>query len=197
MANITKAVQSLLLNNASIGSVQCVVSSTLNVNTALAAAFGIKVGHIGGQPFAPGWPVIRIEASHKDTGNDAFIPVYEYTPNPATSVSNTTINTVTAGDAVINVSSDTGFVAGDICLLSDNTNFEFVRVVNVSGTGNIYVEVGTKNSYASGTISNAAEMVFPHISLLPYKRVRAVFNQAGNNTEACVEVSCDTADSIG
>jgi hypothetical protein len=200
MSTITpnKTANASLLAWQDIATANVVVGSAQDVSAKYSGSFSIKIARKTGTAFTSGWPNIRIEASHKTSGNDGWIPLLSVQPALGSSIVNTTLNgAVSAAATTITVTSATNIAAGDILFLEDTAtaNYELVRVKSVSGT-TITLEEAVTYAHASGKIvTDQAEMYFPSVDLGPYARVRAVADNANSGQTIAVEVTMTTQDS--
>lgn len=195
----TKTQATSLVAWADIATANVTVGTAQDVSTKFGASFNIQIGRRSGTAFTAGWPNIRIEASGKSSGNDAWIPLWTYQCQVGSSIANTTLNgAVSAGATSIVVAAATNIAAGDILYLDGDTDAgnELVRVKSVSGT-TITLEEACTYAHASGNaVTDQAESVFPALNLTPYGRVRAVVDNAGSGQTIACQVLMTTFDSL-
>jgi len=200
MASITpnKTVNASLLAWQDIATGNVVPGSAVDVSGKYSASFTIKIARRSGTAFTGGWPNIRIEASGKSSGNDAWIPILQFQPAVGASIVNTTLSSpVSATDTTFAVSAATNIAASDILFLGDpsTANYELVRVASISGT-TVTPEEAVTYSHASGAIvTDQAETYFPAVDLTAYGRVRAVADNGNSGQSISVQVTMTTNDS--
>jgi hypothetical protein len=177
-----------------------VISSASDVGTVWGASFGIRIGRKSGTAFTTGWPNIRIEGSTKASGNNSWIPLFIYQPQPGATIANTTLSAgLSGGETSFGVASASNIAVGDILFLADSSasNYEIVRVKSVVST-TITPEEAIVNAHANAAqVTDQAEMTFPAIDLTPYVRVRAVADNGNSGVTMAVEVLMTTFDSFG
>lgn len=200
MAAFTKTIQSQLLAWQDVTTGSVAISSALDVSTLIQASVYAHLARRSGTAFTAGWPNLRIEASAKSSGNDAWHPVTSIQMAVGASIANTTLNgAVSAGATSCVVTAATNIAAGDILLLKGDTDAgnELVRVKSVSGTTVTFEEACT-NAHASGNaVTDQAEMYYLSLDLAGIKRLRAVADNAGSGQTFALEVGIITTDSIG
>jgi hypothetical protein len=195
----TKTVQTALLAWQTVNGAAVAISSALDCASIFAAAVAIKVARTTSSAQSPSEPIVRIEASHKSSGTDSFVPIYQYQVATGSSVASTTFSgAASAAASSFGLSSGTNIAKGDILFLGDASasNYELVRVKAVSG-GTITPEDALTNAHSSGaTVTDQAEMVFPAFDLTPYRRIRAVVDNSNGNNNIIAEVSIVTLDNL-
>lgn len=197
-----KTVGTTLLPWQDVATGSIIIGGVQDVSTKYAASFAIKIARRTGTAFTAGWPNIRIEASAKSSGNDAWIPIVQVQPALGSSIVNTTLNgAVSAAAATFVISSNTNLGAGDILFLGDGSqgNYELVRVKSFSGSApNITVTPEENVSFAhanAAIVTDQAEMYDPACDLTPYARVRAVADNGNSGQAISVQVLMTTHDS--
>lgn len=184
---------------ADIATANVTVGSAVDVSTRFAAGILVQIGRRSNSAFTAGWPNIRIEASAKSSGNDAWVPIWTYQPQVGSSIASTTLNgAVSAGATSIVVAAATNIAAGDILFLKGDTDAqnELVRVKSVSGS-TVTLEEACTYAHASGNaVTDQAESVFPVLGLSAYSRIRAVVDNAGSGQTCAVQVLMTRLDSL-
>jgi len=174
-----------------------VMGSAVGVSLVYAIACAIRIARRSGTAFTTGWPNVRIEGSHKASGNDTWVPLLNLQPAVGSSIANTTLNgAVSAGATSFVVTAATNIAVGDLLFLGDSStaNYEVVRVKSVSGT-TITPEEAVTYAHANGAIvTDQVEMYFPAIDVSPYMRVRAVVDNGNSGQSISVQVKMSTYD---
>lgn len=135
----------------------------------------------------------RIEASAKTSGNDEWVPVYEWaSANGATASSATTLNgATTAGNTTSLLTLGTGFTAGDLVYFRETgspANSEWGRMASVS-TNTITLEEGQTRNHTTGiTVTDLAEMWAIPIDIAGQVRLRLVVDSASAASGQTVDV---------
>ena len=202
----TKTIQTALLAWTDIASTAGTVSvgttgnnGEVDISTKWAAAIGIRLGRQSGSAFTAGWPNIRVECSTTASGNNSWIPVYNYQMQLGASLANTTLASgITAGDSNFTVASASNIAAGDLVYIKDSSaaNYELVRVKTVSNV-TITPEELLVNNHANGTqVTDQAEEVWASFDLSTYKRLRYVVDNAGGGQAFAAEITLITFDSF-
>lgn len=198
---INKTPGQTLLAWQDVASAACIVGTALDVSTELAANVFVFLGRQTGSAFTTGSPSIRIEASAKSSGNDAWIPICSFTPAVGASIANTTANgAISAGATSCVVTSASNIAAGDLLFLghtSDTTKYELCRVKSVASTTVTFEEACT-NAHDSGCeISDQSEVYPAQLDLTAIPRIRAVCDNIGSGQGIYVQVLVVTGDSVG
>lgn len=195
----TKTVQTAPIAWQQVASAAQVISSAVDVSTVWAAEFFIRLGRRTGSAFTAGWPNVRIEGSSETSGNNTWIPLYQYQMQVGASIANTTINgAVSANAATFVVTAATNIAVGDVLYLEDTStsNYEIVRVKAVSGT-TITPEDNVVNAHAnSAVVTDQAEEQPCQIDLSTVKRIRVVIDNSGSGQGISAEVKMTTFDSF-
>lgn len=201
MSAYTKTAGTSLLAWQDIATANVVVGSAADVATKLAATIFALVGrNPAAGAFTAGWPNVRVEASAKASGNDAWVPLIQWQPAVGASLANTTLNgAVSAGATTVTVTSASNIAAGDVLFLGDSStsNYELVRVKSVSGTTVTLEEACTYNHANGAVVTDQAEMYCGSIDLAGITRIRAVADNANSGRTVSVQVLMVTGDSIG
>lgn len=135
----------------------------------------------------------RLEASAKASGNDEWVPLYEWTSaNGLTASSKTTLNgATTAGNTTSVLTSATGFTAGDLVYFRETgtpANSEWSREASVSTNTITLEEAQTRNHTNGIDVTDLAEMWTIPIDIAGLVRVRLVVDSASNASGQTVDV---------
>ena len=201
MANITKTTGVSILAWQQVAN-QASATGTITglPTTALGLGLTIHLARQSGSAFTAGWPNIRVEASSKSSGDDAWAPVASYQPAAGAALVNTTLSSaVSASATTVPVASATNIAAGDILFLGDSSssNWELVRVKSVSGT-TITLEEACTNSHTSGAaVYDQSEIYGLTVDMLGFTRCRVVADNANSGQTTAVRVLGVYAESIG
>lgn len=135
----------------------------------------------------------RIEASAKSSGNDEWVPIYEWTSaNGTTAASSTTLNgATTAGNTTSTLTSGTGFAAGDSAYFRETGtpgNSEWSRIAGQSGATSTFQEAQTRNHTNGITVTDLAEVWAIPIDIAGHVRVRIVVDTASAASGQTVDV---------
>jgi hypothetical protein len=182
-----------------IASAAQVISSVIDVSSKWAIAFAVFLGRATGSAFTAGWPNVRLEASGKSSGNDAWIPLLTLQPAVGASIVNTTLNgAVSAGASTITVTSGTNIAAGDLLFLGDSStsNYELVRVKSISGTTVTLEEPCTYAHANAALVTDQAEAYFPTLDVSAYSRVRVIVDNVNSGQGIKAQVLYNTFDSF-
>ena len=136
----------------------------------------------------------RLEGSAKSSGNDEWVPIYEWTStNGLTAASKTTLNDATcnAADTTFTLTSGTGFTAGDLVYLRETGtpgNSEWVRAKSIA-TNDLTVEDGITRAHTNGIdVTDLAEMWQIPFDAAGQYRVRLVVDGASAAAGQTVDV---------
>lgn len=136
----------------------------------------------------------RLESSAKSSGNDEWVPVYEWTTaNGTTAATATTLNDATfnAAEDSFTVTSGSGLTAGDQIYLRETgtpANSEWVRAEAVSGTL-VTVEEGVTRGHTNGiTVTDLAESFAVGLDLSAAVRLRLIVDTASAASGQTVDV---------
>lgn len=175
------------------------VGSPLDASNLFAALVTIQLVRGSGTAFTAGWPNVRIEASAKSSGADAWVPLFEYQMAAGASLVNTTLNgAVSAGATTFVVTAATNIAAGDLLCLANATYSvcEIVRVKSVSGT-TITPEEPVTNAYSNlDTVRDQSEVASVQLDLSSAMRLRSIVDNAGSGQTMNARVLCSTLDSL-
>ena len=98
MANLSKTSGLTLLAWADVATGAASVGTALDVSSKLAAGVFVRLARRSGSALTTGWPNVRLEASAKSSGNDAWTPLFVFQPPVGSSIANTTLSgAVSAG----------------------------------------------------------------------------------------------------
>lgn len=194
---LSKTAAQTLLAHTQLATATQAVGSAVNVSSQIGPATAyVKLGRTVATALSA-HVAFRIEASAKTSGNDEWIPLYEWTSAQATTTCNaSTVNDASfnAGDTSFTITSATGITGGDWMYLRETgtpANSEWVRIGSVSGT-TITLEEACTRSHTNGiTTTDMAEGWAIPLDLAGVVRVRLVANS--NNVTATGQ----TVDIIG
>jgi hypothetical protein len=200
MATPSKTANNSLIVWQDVATAAVVIGTALDVSGKFGATAFIFIGRESATAFTANWPNVRIEASAKTSGTDAWIPLVSYQPAVGSSVANTTLNgAVSAGATSFVVTAATNIAVGDVLFLKDSStaNYEIVRVKAVSGT-TITPEEAVTYSHANGSqVTDQAEVYIAQFDLTSISRIRAVIDAATSGVSFAVQVLAVTYDSVG
>ena len=163
LATATQAIGSAIDVSTMIGPATAIVKMGRSVATALGAAVSF-----------------RLEGSAKTSGNDEWVPIYEWASTTA-AVNATTVNDAAfnASDTTFVVTSGTGLSGGDLLYLRETgtpANSEWTRIGSISGT-TVTLEEAITRSHTNGiVVTDGAEMYSIPLDLSGQVRVRFVAN---------------------
>jgi len=136
----------------------------------------------------------RLEGSAKSSGNDEWVPIYEWqSANGTTAASKTTLNDAAcnAGDTVFTLTSGTGFTAGDLVYLRETgtpANSEWVRGKSIA-TNDLTIEEALTRNHTNGIdVTDTAEVFAIPIDVAGQVRVRLVVDTASAAAGQTVDV---------
>jgi hypothetical protein len=136
----------------------------------------------------------RLESSAKTSGNDEWVPLYEWqSTNGLTAASSTTLNdaSVSAADTTFTLTSGTGFIAGDHVYLRETgtpANSEWVRAKSIA-TNDLTIEEGLTRGHTNGiNVSDLAESWCIPIDVSGHARIRLVVDTASAASGQTVDV---------
>jgi hypothetical protein len=177
------------------------VGSAVDVGTKITARFAVSIGRVSATAWTPGWPLVRIDASAKASGDDAWFPALVWNPFVGASVAATTFNGAkSAGDTSIVVTSATNITAGDLLFLghtTDSTKYELARVKGISGT-TVTLDAPLAYDHDSGAaITDQAELLSADLDLSAITRIRVVVDNANGGQSVLARVILSTLDSVG
>jgi hypothetical protein len=185
---LNKTAAQVLLAHTQLATATQAVGSAVDVSTKVGAATAfVKMGRtvataLGAQL------AFRLEGSAKTSGNDEWVPIYEWTSaNGTTAASASTVNDASfnAGDTSFTITSATGITGGDAMYLRETgtpANSEWARIGSVSGT-TITLEEPCTRAHTNGiTTTDLAEMWALPFDITGQVRVRLVVNS--NNVTA-------------
>lgn len=157
------------------------VGSAVDVSTYLAARIFVSWGRQSGVGHSYQTKFV-LQASAKDSGDDEWFPVHEWTTARATesASSTTTYGFSTAGDATFQVNSVTGFSRGELCS-TDDSAVEWIEIKNISGSGPFTITPynnQTRSHNGSINFTNKAERFSWNESLVGIKRLRLIVDTA-------------------
>lgn len=191
---LTKTAATALLAHTQQATAAITVGSAVDVSTKVgpATAF-VKMGRTVATALGNNVK-FRIEGSAKTSGNDEWVPIFEWTSlNGLTAASATTLNDAAcnAGDTVFTLTSGTGFTAGDYIYLRETgtpANSEWVREKSVS-TNDITVEEAITRNHTNGiAVTDLAESFAIPLDLSGHVRIRLVVDTASAASGQTVDV---------
>lgn len=135
----------------------------------------------------------RLEGSAKASGNDEWVPIYEFASgNGTTAASATTLNgATTAGNATSLLTSGTGFTAGDLVYIRETgtpANSEWSRIATQSVATSTWEEVQTRNHSTGVAVTDFAEMFQVSVDIAALTRIRLVVDSASAASGQTVDV---------
>ena len=173
-----------------------VISAAIDVTLPRAIAFHASIARNGSVAYVANYPTLRLDASGKASGNDAWIPLLSIQPAVGSAIAGTTLNgAVAAGATTCVVTSATNIAVGDRLFLGHTTtpaNYELVRVSAISGTTVTFEEACTNAHDTAAVVTSQPESYFPALDVSTYSRVRAVIDNAGNTQALKVQVLYNT-----
>lgn len=201
---LTKSAGIALLPHTQCATATVTIGSPVDVSTKLgpATAF-IKIGRTIATALT-NQVRFRIEGSPKTSGNDEWVPIYEWQSlNGTTAASKTTLNDAAcdAGDTSFTLTSGTGFTAGDVIYLRETgtpANSEWCRGKSTSAN-TVTIEEGLTRGHTNGIdVTDLAEIFSIPIDLSGQVRVRLVVDTASaasGQTVDCIAwmVTADSA----
>lgn len=183
----TKTIGSSLLAWQDQAAATVLISSVIDVSTAWAIALNILLARAISTVFVGNAPQLRIEASGKASGNDAWVPLLILTPAVGASIAQTTLNgAVSAAATSFVVTSATNLSAGQLAFVghtSDVTKYELCRIKSVSGTTITPEDAVTYAHDTGALVTGQAESFFPALDCSAYSRLRIVVDNMGNATQ--------------
>ena len=201
---LTKSAATVLLAHTSCATANVTIGSAVDVSTKLgpATAF-VKMGRTVSN--ALGNQVrFRLEGSAKTSGNDEWVPIYEWQSlNGTTAASKTTLNDAAcdAGDTSFTLTSGTGFTAGDLIYLRETgtpANSEWCRGKSTS-SNTVTIEEALTRGHTNGIdVTDLAEVFVIPFEVSGQVRVRLVVDTASaasGQTVDCIAwlVTADSA----
>ena len=193
-ATLNKSAAGVLLAHTQQPTATVTIGSAVDVSTKLgpATAF-VKLGRTASTALS-NQVKFRLEGSAKTSGNDEWVPVYEWTSlNGTTAASSTTVNDAAfnAGDTSFVVTSVTGLAAGDILYLRETgtpANSEWVRIQSMSGT-TVTLEEACTRSHTNGiNVADLGEIMRVALDLSAHVRIRLVVDTASATSGTTVDV---------
>lgn len=201
---LTKTAAAVLLTHTQQATAAITVGSAVDVSSKVgpATAF-VKMGRTVATALS-NQVKFRLEASAKTSGNDEWVPIYEWTSaNGTTAASATTLNgATTAGNTTSVLTSGTGFAAGDLVYFRETgtpANSEWSRLLGQSGTTSTFEEAQTRNHTTGIAVTDLAEMFAIPIDISGQVRIRLVVDTASAASGQTVDVIAwlVTVDSAG
>lgn len=194
VTTVTRTAAQALLAHTQAATATVTVGTAIDVSSKLgpATAF-VKMGRtvtnaLGNEV------VFRIEGSAKTSGNDEWVPLYQWTSATGkTACKAPTVNDASfnAGDTTFTISDATGIAAGNWIYFRETgtaANSEWSRVSGVSGTTITLEEATTRNHTNGITVTNYAEGWTIPLDLSGNVRVRIVVDTASAASGYTVDV---------
>lgn len=191
---LTKSAATVLLAHTQCATATVTTGSAVDVSTKLgpATAF-VKMGRTVSN--ALGNQVrFRLEGSAKTSGNDEWVPIYEWQSlNGTTAASKTTLNDAAcdAGDTSFTLTSGTGFTAGDLIYLRETgtpANSEWCRGKSTS-TNTVTIEEALTRGHTNGIdVTDLAELFAIPVDTSGHVRIRLVVDTASAASGQTVDV---------
>jgi hypothetical protein len=188
----TKTAAGVLLALTQVATAVVTIGSAVDVATKFGAKVFVKMGRTVAT--ALGNEVrFRLEASAKDSGNDEWVPVYEWSSasGKTTAVSTTLNGATTAGNTTSVLTSGTGFNAGSACYFRETgtpADSEWSRVKSLSSNTITLEEAQTRNHTNSIVVTTLAEMFALDIDVSAFTRIRLVVDTATAASGQTVDV---------
>ena len=191
---LTKTAAQALLAHTQQATAVVTVGTAVDVSTKLgpATAF-VKMGRTVATALTNNVK-FRIEGSAKTSGNDEWVPIYEWqSANGLTAASSTTVNdgAFTAGDTTFVVTSATGLAAGDILYVRETgtpANSEWLRIASMSGT-TVTLEEACTRSHTNGiNVADLGELMRIGLDLSGHVRIRLIVDSASSASGQTVDV---------
>lgn len=191
---LTKTAAGVLLAHTQCATATITIGSPVTVDTKLgpATAF-VKLGRTVATALS-NQVKFRLEGSAKSSGDDEWVPIYQWTTNNGTvAASSTTLNDAScnAGDTSFTLTSATGFAAGDHIYLRETgtpANSEWVRELSVS-SNTVTVEQAITRSHTNGiTVTDNAESFAIAFDVGGHVRIRLVVDTASAASGQTVDV---------
>jgi hypothetical protein len=191
---LTKTAAGVLLALTQQATAVITIGSAIDVSTKVGPAVAIvKMGRTVATALTA-QVKFRLEGSAKTSGNDEWVPIYEWTSTSGTTASSSsTVNDASfnAADTSFTITSATGIAAGDILYLRETgtpANSEWCRVASVSGTTITLEEAITRNHTNGITVSDLGEMYMIPLDIAGHVRVRLVVDTASAASGQTVDV---------
>jgi hypothetical protein len=192
-STLTKTQGTALLAHTQQATAAITVGSAVDVSTKSAVQIFVKMGRSTSTAFSNEMQ-FRLEASAKSSGNDEWVPVYQWTSQSGkTAATSTTLNDAScnAADTTFVLTSGTGITAGDHVYLRETgtpANSEWVRVVSVS-TNTVTIEEGLTRNHTNGiNVADLAESWTFSINVAAIGRIRLVVDSASAATGVTADV---------
>lgn len=140
---------------------------------------------------------IRIEASHKGSGDNSWYPLATFTSAFAACEGEAVSGTVNAGTNVVTVASTANLAAGDLVFISNGTpaNSEWGRVKSIVTNTSITLEDNLVNAQTGSTLYDSAEIYAPVPIPKNVYRMRAVIDGASFTQAFSAQVKYSTVES--
>ena len=183
---LNKTAARVLLAHTVLATATQVVGSAIDVSTMVGPATAmVKMGRAVANVLAAG-VAFRLEGSAKTSGNDEWVPIYEWASSTAV-VNASTVNDAAfaAADTSFTIASATGITGGDLMYLRETgvpADSEWVRVGSVAALV-ITLEQAVTRGHTNGiAVTDGAEMWSIPVDIAGHVRIRLVAN--ANNVTA-------------
>lgn len=190
---LTKTAAQVLLAHTQQATAVITVGSAIDVATKVGPAVAfVKMGRSATTALT-NEVKFRLEGSAKTSGNDEWVPLYEWTSSSGkTTASSTTLNgATTAGNTTSVLTSGTGFVGGDHAYFRETgtpANSEWSRVVSTATNTITMEEAQTRNHTNSIAVTDLAESWQIPFDTSGQTRVRFVVDTASAVSGTTVDV---------
>lgn len=167
------------------------LSSELNLsdNMKNVVSITVAVGRTATTAFVGAGTELRVEASSKASGNDAWHTVASYVCDIAAATAITADGAEAAGQTLIEIGANTPAV-NDICFWENATigNSEWMKVVAISAGVSFTIQDGLTNAQAAAKlIYNKGEKWNVLLDCSAYTRIRVVINNNNGTTNVAVD----------
>ncbi|MEF8769396.1 hypothetical protein [Candidatus Accumulibacter contiguus] len=201
---LTKTAGTVLLAHTQCATATITVGSAVDVSTKLGPATAyVKMGRTIANVLTNNVK-FRMDGSAKTSGNDEWVPLYEWqSANGGTLASKTTLNDAACdpGDTSFTLTSATGFTAGDLVYLRETgtpANSEWCRGKSTSSNTLILEEALTRGHTNGIDVTDLAEVFAIPFDVSGQVRVRLVVDTASaasGQTVDCIAwlVTADSA----
>lgn len=198
MAVINKTSNISVLSLQSVAANSVVISGIQDVSTKLAATLFIWWGRRAATAAGAGTN-IRIEASAKDSGDDSWSTLYQFTTSFAAVEAEAVSGAVNAGTNVIPVASTANLTIGDYIYIDNTTiaNSEWHRIKSIVTNTSVTLEDNLTNAQTGATLYDGAEYYNAQLDLAAIKRLRLVVDGASFTQAHAIKAIMVTGDSIG
>mgnify|MGYP001617154238 CR=1 FL=1 len=192
MSKVIKTIETELLAITQVAANAQQLSSELDLSANLKniVALCVMIGRTATTAFVGAGTEIRVEASFKATGNDAWVTIASYTCAIAAATEITADGAEAAGQTLIEIGANTP-VVNDIVFWENATigSSEWGKVVAISAGVSFTLQDGlTIAQAAAKLIYNKGEKWAPLLDCTGYTRIRVVINNNNGTTNVAVDV---------